>query len=594
MQQQIAAANKGIYEAAQARPECAGMGTTLVCAVVSRPPRISIGHIGDSRCYRLRADKFEQLTRDHSLLQEQIDSGVLTPEQAKYSLNKNLVTRALGIEAIVPARHLRVPRRGGRHLPPVLRRPHRHGRARGRARDRRREPARPRRRLALAPSWNSRTRTAAVTTSRSFCCAFRPSSCRSRDGSSAGSRRRRPLTHLCPSSSCCSRTAPRARRVIAQGPHHDGQARGQRRVPALSGGQRRARGGSRSSPTRSWRTSGAPTAPSSTARRSRSTSSRPRRDRARPPAAHVHVGQRGAGRSAAARYGAQPVARPFRKGRARAAGPRATSASTRARPAGGRPRAADPRACRAGRAAAREGRRAGGCSGDRGGSTLRPRRSRRAPPVHSPSALHRDRRPRRGASEADVAERGRARRRRGARTRVRFAGGTGTTGTVPSRWKAPRARSPRSRQRPRSVGAGAVRPRHRPLAADREGRTIDRARGGAGRARTPDARRISAGAPRRRAAPADQRRAGRARGISAAPGRHVRDRGCTPGVVGRRNDARRGRGGGRGPSGDAASASPRGSALRRIIARVTFRGPHPPGARIDRSSGCGRIIILIH
>ncbi len=102
LQQQIAAANKGIYEAAQARPECAGMGTTLVAAVVCGN-RISIGHIGDSRCYRLRADKFEQLTHDHSLLQEQIDSGVLTPEQAKYSLNKNLVTRALGIEAIVPA-----------------------------------------------------------------------------------------------------------------------------------------------------------------------------------------------------------------------------------------------------------------------------------------------------------------------------------------------------------------------------------------------------------------------------------------------------------------------------------------------------------
>ena len=102
LQQQIAAANKGIYETAQARPECAGMGTTIVAAVFYGN-RVSIGHIGDSRCYRLRADKFEQLTHDHSLLQEQIDSGQLTPEQAKYSLNKNLVTRALGIEAIVPA-----------------------------------------------------------------------------------------------------------------------------------------------------------------------------------------------------------------------------------------------------------------------------------------------------------------------------------------------------------------------------------------------------------------------------------------------------------------------------------------------------------
>ena len=102
LSQQIAAANKGIYEAAQARPECAGMGTTIVAAVFFGN-RVSIGHIGDSRCYRLRGEKFEQLTHDHSLLQEQIDSGQLTKEQAKYSLNKNLVTRALGIEAIVPA-----------------------------------------------------------------------------------------------------------------------------------------------------------------------------------------------------------------------------------------------------------------------------------------------------------------------------------------------------------------------------------------------------------------------------------------------------------------------------------------------------------
>src|SRR5690348_16673852 len=102
LQQQIAAANKGIYEAAQTRPECAGMGTTIVAAVF-HGNRVSIGHIGDSRLYRLRGEKFEQLTHDHSLLQEQIDSGQLTAEQAKYSLNKNLVTRALGIEAVVPA-----------------------------------------------------------------------------------------------------------------------------------------------------------------------------------------------------------------------------------------------------------------------------------------------------------------------------------------------------------------------------------------------------------------------------------------------------------------------------------------------------------
>ena len=102
LRQQIAVANSEIYRAAQARPECAGMGTTIVAAVFCGN-RASIGHIGDSRCYRLRAGKFERLTRDHSLLQEQIDSGMLSPERARYSLNKNLVTRALGIEEVAPA-----------------------------------------------------------------------------------------------------------------------------------------------------------------------------------------------------------------------------------------------------------------------------------------------------------------------------------------------------------------------------------------------------------------------------------------------------------------------------------------------------------
>ena len=101
LQQQIEVANKAIYDAAQARPECAGMGTTIVACVFCGN-RASIGHVGDSRCYRLRGETLEQLTRDHSLLQEQIDSGMLTPERAKYSLNKNLVTRALGIDESAP------------------------------------------------------------------------------------------------------------------------------------------------------------------------------------------------------------------------------------------------------------------------------------------------------------------------------------------------------------------------------------------------------------------------------------------------------------------------------------------------------------
>ena len=60
-----------------------------------------LGHIGDSRCYRLRANELVQLSKDHSLLQEQIDAGLISLEQAATSSIKNLVTRALGVEDTV-------------------------------------------------------------------------------------------------------------------------------------------------------------------------------------------------------------------------------------------------------------------------------------------------------------------------------------------------------------------------------------------------------------------------------------------------------------------------------------------------------------
>lgn len=92
--------NAAIHLAAQSNPKYAGMGTTLVMARFF-DDRVMVAHVGDSRLYRLREQKLAQLTRDHSLLQEQIDSGMLTPEQARFSLNKNLVTRAMGVEATV-------------------------------------------------------------------------------------------------------------------------------------------------------------------------------------------------------------------------------------------------------------------------------------------------------------------------------------------------------------------------------------------------------------------------------------------------------------------------------------------------------------
>jgi PPM family protein phosphatase len=97
LQEQVAIANRAIYDAAQRDPQCAGMGTTLV-ACLFYDNFLTVGHIGDSRLYRLRQDALEQVTRDHSLLQEQIDSGLITKEDARQSHNKNLVTRAVGID----------------------------------------------------------------------------------------------------------------------------------------------------------------------------------------------------------------------------------------------------------------------------------------------------------------------------------------------------------------------------------------------------------------------------------------------------------------------------------------------------------------
>ncbi len=93
-------ANRSIFNSANSNPQYAGMGTTLVVGVCHEA-RLMLGHIGDSRCYRLRGEELTQITKDHSLLQEQMDAGLITPEQAATSLNKNLVTRALGVEDTV-------------------------------------------------------------------------------------------------------------------------------------------------------------------------------------------------------------------------------------------------------------------------------------------------------------------------------------------------------------------------------------------------------------------------------------------------------------------------------------------------------------
>ena len=96
----IQKANASIFHAAQSQPQYAGMGTTIVAGLFY-DNRVAVGHVGDSRMYRLRGEVLETITRDHSLLQEQIDSGMISIEDARLSKNKNLVTRAVGIDDVV-------------------------------------------------------------------------------------------------------------------------------------------------------------------------------------------------------------------------------------------------------------------------------------------------------------------------------------------------------------------------------------------------------------------------------------------------------------------------------------------------------------
>ena len=96
----IIKANETIYKTSQSQPQYHGMGTTVVLGIFYNN-HITIAHVGDSRMYRYRDGRLRQVTVDHTLLQELVDRGFYTSEEAQESPNKNLVTRALGIEASV-------------------------------------------------------------------------------------------------------------------------------------------------------------------------------------------------------------------------------------------------------------------------------------------------------------------------------------------------------------------------------------------------------------------------------------------------------------------------------------------------------------
>ena len=110
----IEAANRTIHELARKDPGLAGMGTTITAAIVDpEAEEVAIGHVGDSRAYRLRGGKFERLTRDHSLVEEMRRKGQLTDAQAEDHPQRSIITRALGPEPEVKVDVQTVPAQAG-------------------------------------------------------------------------------------------------------------------------------------------------------------------------------------------------------------------------------------------------------------------------------------------------------------------------------------------------------------------------------------------------------------------------------------------------------------------------------------------------
>ncbi len=93
----LTAANIEVYDMADAKTELHGMGTTAVCAIV-RGDQAYIAHAGDSRAYVFNPDGFRQITTDHSMVQDLLSKGKITSEEALHHPNKNIITRAVGVD----------------------------------------------------------------------------------------------------------------------------------------------------------------------------------------------------------------------------------------------------------------------------------------------------------------------------------------------------------------------------------------------------------------------------------------------------------------------------------------------------------------
>lgn len=114
----IKTANKTAYTFSQFGEEYRGMGTTIVGGIIQMDGVCHIVNVGDSRAYHIsrKGDIIRQITQDHSYVQELVDAGVITPEQAKYHPRRNMITRALGSDDTVKADYFKVELKAGEYL----------------------------------------------------------------------------------------------------------------------------------------------------------------------------------------------------------------------------------------------------------------------------------------------------------------------------------------------------------------------------------------------------------------------------------------------------------------------------------------------
>lgn len=112
LEQAVFRANTEVHDMSMSHDECRGMGTTLVAAMLT-PEEIWVVNVGDSRCYVVEEGEIERVSRDHSWVEDLVDRGEITAEQARRHPKKNLITRALGVDREVRVDVFERSNRGG-------------------------------------------------------------------------------------------------------------------------------------------------------------------------------------------------------------------------------------------------------------------------------------------------------------------------------------------------------------------------------------------------------------------------------------------------------------------------------------------------